>query len=167
MANYFTSDWHLGHKSILKYREQFKTVEEHDEAIFTELAKLNKRDILYILGDFLFDCENFEQYLERISKFPCRIKLVLGNHDSLKLYSQNIAKNIELQLPPFSMKNFWISHCPVHEQELRGRIANCHGHLHFAELDDRRYFDVGLDKNNFKFVDFEEIKNIFKSRDLN
>ena len=167
MANYFSSDWHLGHKSILKYREQFKTIEEHDEAIFTELAKLNKRDILYILGDFLFDCENFEKYLERISHYPCRIKLVLGNHDSLKLYSQTVAKNIELQLPLFSMKNFWISHCPIHEQELRGRIGNIHGHLHFAELDDQRYFDVGLDKNNFKFVDFEEIKNIFKSRDLN
>lgn len=64
------------------------------------------------------------------------------------------------------MKNFWISHCPVHYQELRGRVGNIHGHLHFAELDDPRYFDVGLDKNNFKFVDFEDIKNIFKSRDL-
>lgn len=166
MANYFSSDWHLGHKSILKYREQFKTTEEHDEAIFKELAKLNKRDILYILGDFLFDCENFEKYLERIALYSCRIKLVLGNHDSLKLYSQTVAKNIELQLPLFSMKNFWISHCPVHYQELRGRVGNIHGHLHFAELDDPRYFDVGLDKNNFKFVDFEDIKNIFKSRDL-
>ena len=166
MANYFTSDWHLGHKSILKYREQFKTTEEHDEAIFAELAKLNKRDILYILGDFLFDCENFEKYLERISHYPCRIKLVLGNHDSLKIYSQTVAKNIELQLPLFSMKNFWISHCPVHEQELRGRVGNIHGHTHFAELDDPRYFDVGLDKNNFKFVDFEEIKNIFRGRGI-
>ena len=166
MANYFSSDWHLGHKVITKYRPQFKTIEEHDEAIFVELAKLNKRDILYILGDFLFDCENFEKYLERISIYPCRIKLVLGNHDSLKIYSQTVAKNIELQLPLFSMKNFWISHCPVHSQELRGRIANCHGHFHHAELDDPRYFDVGLDKNNFKFVDFEDIKNIFKSRDL-
>ena len=124
MANYFTSDWHLCHKSILKYREQFKTIEEHDDAIFTELAKLNKRDILYILGDFLFDCDKFEYYLERISKLTYRIKLVLGNHDSLKIYSQTVAKNIELQLPLFSMKNFWISHCPVHEQELRGRLAN-------------------------------------------
>lgn len=155
MANYFTSDWHLGHKSILKYREQFKTTEEHDEAIFTELAKLNKRDILYILGDFLFDCENFEKYLERISLYPCRIKLVLGNHDSLKLYSQTVAKNIELQLPLFSHKNCWISHCPIHEQELRGREFNIHGHLHHAELNDSRYFDVGLDKNDFKFIDFE------------
>ena len=162
MSVYFSSDWHLGHRSILKYREQFGSIEEHDEAIFTELSKLTKRDVLYILGDFLFDCDNFENYLIRISKYPVRIKLVMGNHDSLKLYNQTIAKNIEIQLPLFSYKNYWVSHCPIHEQELRGRDLNIHGHLHFAELDDSRYFDVGLDKNNFKFVDFEYIKTIIK-----
>jgi calcineurin-like phosphoesterase family protein len=64
------------------------------------------------------------------------------------------------------MKNFWISHCPIYEQELRSRSGNIHGHTHFAELNNSRYYDIGLDKNNFKFIDFEEIKNIFKSRDL-
>lgn len=162
--NYFTSDPHLGHKNILNFRPQFSTIEEHDNAFFGEIAKLTKRDILYILGDFLFDCEDFDKYLERISKFPCRIKLVLGNHDSLKLYSQTIAKNIEVQLPLFSFKNYWVSHCPIHPQELRSRIGNLHGHLHYAPLDDKRYFDVGLDKNNFKFVDFEDIKQILNER---
>lgn len=162
MSVYFSSDWHLGHRSILKYREQFNTIEEHDDTIFAELSKLTKRDVLYILGDFLFDCDNFENYLIRISKYPVRIKLVMGNHDSLKLYSQTIAKNIEIQLPLFSYKNYWLSHCPIHEQELRGRTGNIHGHLHFAELNDSRYFDVGLDKNNFKFINFEYIKTIIK-----
>ena len=40
MANYFTSDWHLGHRVITKYRPQFKTIEEHDDAIFAEAEKL-------------------------------------------------------------------------------------------------------------------------------
>ena len=164
--NYWTSDWHLGHKVITKYRPQFQTIEEHDNAIFAEAEKLTKRDILFVLGDFLFDCDNFENYLIRISKLNCRIKLVMGNHDSLKLYTQQIAKNIELQSPLFSYKSIWISHCPIHPNEIRNRVGNIHGHLHFAELNDDRYFDVGLDKNNFMFVNFEEIKNIFKSRDL-
>lgn len=162
--NYFTSDTHLGHKSILKYREKYKTNEEHDEAFFHELSKLTKRDILYVIGDFIFDGKDFENYLERISKFPCRIKLVMGNHDSLNLYTQTIAKNIEIQLPLFTYKNFWISHCPIHEQELRGRIGNIHGHLHRAKLEDDRYFDVGLDKNDFKFVNYEFIIQTFKNR---
>lgn len=160
MANYFTSDWHLGHKVIIKYRKQFSTIEEHDEAIFKEMDKLKKRDILYIIGDFLFDCDNFENYLLRISKYPFRIKLVMGNHDSLKLYSQTIAKNIEIQLPLFSYKNNWITHCPIHPKEIRGRDKIIHGHLHGDIIDDPRYFNVNLDNNGFKFVDFDYIKNL-------
>lgn len=166
MANYFTSDWHLGHKVITKYRSQFKTIEEHDNAIFAEAEKLTKRDIIFVIGDFLFDCDDFEYYLERISKLSCRIKLIMGNHDSLKLYSQTIAKNIEIQLPLFTYKSFWISHCPIHPDELRNRIGNIHGHLHNAILDDNRYFDVGLDKNNFKFINWEDIKEIFHNRGI-
>ena len=166
MANYFTSDWHLGHRVITKYRSQFKTIEEHDNAIFAEAEKLTKRDIIFVIGDFLFDCDDFEYYLERISKLSCRIKLIMGNHDSLKLYSQTIAKNIEIQLPLFTYKSFWISHCPIHPDELRNRIGNIHGHLHNATLDDNRYFDVGLDKNNFKFINWEDIKEIFHNRGI-
>ena len=164
--NYFTSDWHLGHRVITKYRTQFKTIEEHDNAIFAEAEKLTKRDILFVLGDFLFDCDKFEHYLERISKLPCRIKLVMGNHDSIKLYSQTIAKNIEIQLPLFTYKSFWISHCPIIYQEMRDRFGNIHGHLHGDyvmndNLIDTQYFNVNLDNNNFKFVEFNELKNRF------
>ena len=159
---YFTSDTHLGHKSILKYRPQFSTRQEHDEAILSLVSKLTKRDDLYILGDFIFDCPEFEDYLKAFSKMPVKIKLVMGNHDSRKLYSQEIAKNIEVQLPLFSYKQVWVSHCPIHPEELRNRHGNVHGHLHYYELNDNRYFDVGLDKNDFKLVSLDKIKEHFK-----
>ena len=41
-------------------------------------------------------------------------------------------------------------------------LISVHGHLHFAELDDDRYFDVGLDKNNYEFVSLDYIKDKFK-----
>ena len=152
----------LGHKAITKYRTKFNSIEEHDTHIFEQISKLTKRDQLFILGDFLFDCEKFEWYLSEIAKMPCTIKLVLGNHDSLKMYEQTIATNIKIQLPLFSYKNMWVSHCPIHPNELRNRLGNLHGHLHFAELDDNRYFDVGLDKNNYEFVPLDYIKDKFK-----
>ena len=155
---YFSSDFHFGHKAIIKYRTNFSSIEEHDNHILERMSKLTKRDDLFILGDFLFDCDKFEWYLKEISKMPLKIKLVLGNHDSLKLYTQDIAKNIELQLPLFSYKSMWISHCPIHPDEMRNRVANIHGHLHNAVLDDDRYFDVGLDKNNYEFVSLDFIK---------
>ena len=153
----FTSDLHLGHRSICKYRSKFTTVEEHDEYILDLMSKLNKRTILFILGDFLFDGPHFEVYLHRIAKFPCTIKLVMGNHDSMQLYTQTIAPNISIQLPLFSYKNTWISHCPIHPQELRNRDGNIHGHLHNSIVPDLRYFNVNLDVNGYDFVPLNKI----------
>lgn len=161
--NYFSSDFHLGHKVIYKYRPQFKSAEEHDEKILSMMEQLNKRDILFILGDFLFDSPMYEIYLERIKKMPVRIKLVMGNHDNIKLYKDCIDSNIEIQLPLFSYKNNWISHCPIHPQEIRGRICNIHGHLHGAVIDSPEYFNVNLDNNNFEFVKFDDIKKKYES----
>lgn len=164
--NYFSSDFHLLHKVITKYRTQFSSAKEHDEYILEMMSKLGKRDILHILGDFLFDAPEYESYLEAIGKMPLRIKLVLGNHCSLKLY-QARPKNIELQLPLYSYKNLWISHCPIHPDEIRGRLGNVHGHLHgttikhFDGAEDERYFNVNLDNNDFKFVPFETIQKHF------
>lgn len=56
----FTSDWHLNHKSILKYRPQFSSIEEHDQSIFDQLAVLNKRDTVFVIGDILFDGDRYE-----------------------------------------------------------------------------------------------------------
>lgn len=168
--NYFTSDLHFGHLSITKYRTNFLSQEEHDNYFLDEIAKLKKRDILYVLGDFIFDSDKYDWYLEQLNKMPCRIKLVLGNHDSLKLYNED---RFELQLPLFTYKNFWISHCPIHEQELRGRLGCVHGHLHYkrvirdeydfsmdywSEEIDNRYFNVCPEVNEFKFVEFDKIK---------
>ena len=134
------------------------------------MAKLKKRDILYVLGDFIFDSEKYDWYIDQIKKMPCRIKLVQGNHCSLKLYKED---RFELQLPLFSYKNYWISHCPIHPQELRDRVGNIHGHLHHNKVMtdefndsgywigkevDKRYFNVCPDVNDYKFVDFEQIK---------
>ena len=153
----FTSDLHLGHRSICKYRSKFTTAEEHDEYILDLMSKLNKRTILFILGDFLFDGPHFEVYLHRIAKFPCTIKLVMGNHDSMQLYTQTIAPNISIQLPLFSYKNTWLSHCPIHPQELRNRDGNIHGHLHNSIVPDLRYFNVNLDVNGYDFVPLNKI----------
>ena len=117
--NYFSSDFHLGHRVIIKYRPQFSSIEEHDNAILEQISKLKKRDILYILGDFLFDCEQYNYYITQLNKMSCRIKLVLGNHDSLKLLKED---KFEIQLPLYSYKNLWVSHAPIHPQEIRGRL---------------------------------------------
>lgn len=158
---YFTSDTHLGHNNILKYRPQFSSIEEHDTAIFDSISKLTKRDDLFILGDFIFDSPNYQHYISTFSKFPCNIRLVMGNHDSRLLYNE---PRFDIQLPLFSYKNFWISHCPIHPRELRSRIANIHGHLHGVTIDSPHYFNVNLDNNNFQLVSLDTIKSHYKEQ---
>ena len=153
----FSSDWHLGHKVIVPKYRKFDSQEEHDNLFLDKMSKLNKRDILFILGDFIFDSDKYDYYMTQVNKMSCRIKLVMGNHDSLKLYKE---QKLEIQLPLFSYKNNWISHCPIHPKELRNRDMNIHGHLHGDIIEDPRYFNVSPENNNFEFVDFDYIKNI-------
>lgn len=156
---YFTSDLHLLHKGIVKYRP-FESVEEHDQFMLDKIATLTKRDVLFILGDFMFDSPRFMYYDTLLAKMPCKIKLLLGNHDSRIFYSR-IPSNIELMLPLVNYKGFWLSHCPIHPQEMRERKGNIHGHLHDEILDDPLYFNVNIDVNNYEFVSLDQIKEKF------
>jgi len=168
----FTSDLHLGHRAIAKYRPELGISKENDDYWLNKMEQLGKRDILMVLGDFLFDGPHYDEYINRIRKMKCRIKLLMGNHDSTLLYKEINQKpqspegSIEIQLPFYSYKNFWLSHCPIHPSELRNRIGNIHGHLHNAVLEDDRYFDVCPEKNEFDFVDFEKIKKHFSIIEL-
>ena len=161
---YFTSDLHLGHKAIPKYRNRFNDLQEHDRFMLDKIKALGKRDILYVIGDFLFDGEHYNEYLEELKTYSCRIKLVPGNHDSRELYKEyNTNSNIEIQLPLFSYKNMWISHCPIHPNEMRNRKGCIHGHLHEETLNDKSYFNVNIDVNNYEFVTLEELKDYFEN----
>ena len=50
---YFTADLHFGHRTIIRYDDRpFRTVEEMDAAIIKNWnRKVNKDDVVYILGD--------------------------------------------------------------------------------------------------------------------
>ena len=155
---YFTSDWHIGHRNILKYRPEFKTIEEHDKHfIDTFNNTVNKRDTVYFLGDIAFTPESLKNVMESL-RYCHKKVLILGNHDycHIKEYSKYFD-----EIHGFlSFKSYWLSHCPIHTQELRNRKLNIHGHLHGSVLEDPRYFDVCPEKNNYRLVDLEDIKKV-------
>ena len=159
----FSSDFHLGHRNITNFRKSFDTSLAHDQYILDLLSKLTKRHILYVLGDFLFDGPHLDSYLHQISQMPCQIRVIMGNHDSKSLYTQTIAPNIQIELPLFTYKQAWLSHCPIHPQEMRNRIGNIHGHLHHESIPDSRYFNVNLDVNDLQFVPLDNILTSLRS----
>ena len=138
MANvWFTSDLHFGHKNINKFRLEVSSEEDNRKRICEDWEKLvTKRDDVYVLGDAAFTWDTAQEFgeLPGARKF-----LVRGNHDELSIreYLKYFTEVYGLK----KYKEFWLSHAPIHPNELRGKI-NLHGHVHYADVQDTRYFNM-------------------------
>lgn len=162
----FISDCHFGHKNILKFRKGFSSVEEHDETIMDNiLTTCNKGDTLWILGDMFFDLESLENYGARIREKVRFIHMVLGNHDTDRdARAQNVGRMFEMFDSVHGLKSkdgFWFTHAPMHPDELRGRY-NIHGHVHYATVQDERYFNACCENINFAPVTIDKIREGYR-----
>jgi len=137
MSNvWFCSDLHLGHKNIGKFRAPLVNSEgENSRRIITDWqTNVGKRDVVFVLGDFCFNKELYDTLnLPGFQKY-----LIRGNHDRFQT-SQYLKFFDEIE-GLFKYKGFWLSHSPIHPDELRGK-PNLHGHVHFSSIPDTRYFN--------------------------
>lgn len=140
MANvWFTSDLHFGHKNIQKFRLEVTSEEDNRRRIIADWDKLvTKRDDVYVLGDAAFTMDTVDCF----SSLAGRKFLVRGNHD--KLDTQVYLKYFKSVEGLYKYKEFWLSHAPIHPNELRGRI-NLHGHVHYHDVEDSRYFNMSVE----------------------
>lgn len=164
---YFISDLHLGHKNILNFAGDFRdgdTIEEHDYILQTRWnLTVKKRDLVYVLGDVAFTTEKLQWFGET---FNGRKILVRGNHDNLNegLYRQYFEKILGL----WKYKGFWLSHCPIHKDELRGS-PSIHGHVHHNPIRDpyhqidKRYKSVCVEANRGWPQTLDQIKDMYNA----
>lgn len=138
MSNiWFCSDLHIGHKKIGEFRSPAGVESELDNRtrIYNDWnASVTKRDIVYVLGDVCFDMELMEDF----GALPGKKILVRGNHDNFD--TGVYLKYFKGVYGLLKYKEFWLSHAPIHPNELRGKV-NLHGHVHFATVQDSRYFN--------------------------
>lgn len=153
MANvWFCSDLHLGHRNIAKYRGL--TEEEQYELLYKEWhSKVTKRDVVYVLGDCCFSKERLSDF----SKWRGEKRLILGNHDTEHATIKELAEVFTEIHSLRKYKNFWLSHAPLHPDELRGRI-NIHGHTHYHVINDKRYINICLEQTGYKLIDIAALK---------
>jgi len=160
MSGFFTSDLHLGHRAAAHFRE-FESVDEHDDTIVHNInARVNKRDKLFILGDLAFS----DKGLNRIFDINCQnIELLMGNHD--KYPAHRYFKYVQKLHGFYKYKDFWLSHCPIHPNEMYRAKGNLHGHVHKTSnsprIEDPRYFNVNIDMNNMFPISFKYILERF------
>lgn len=140
MANvWFTSDLHFGHKNIHKFRLEVESEEENRQRIKDDWNRLvTKRDDVYVLGDAAFT----EDTLEEFKNLPGRKFLIRGNHDEFSSY--NYLQYFQDVYGLKKYKEFWLSHAPIHPDELRGKI-NLHGHVHYQSINDPRYVNMSVE----------------------
>ena len=157
---WFGSDFHFGHKGINRLREQFQNEEENRTKIIADWKSVvGKNDSVYILGDACFTMDTIEEF----DKLPGRKNLIRGNHDLLD--TQVYLKYFENVYGLLKYKEFWLSHAPIHPDELRNKV-NLHGHVHYATIPDKQYFNC-CPENLWKLygralVSLDEIRKHYK-----
>ena len=163
MSVWFTSDLHLGHTFIAKTRK-FQSIDEHDDSLIETINKMvHRRDKLYILGDLAFS----DKGMCAARNIQCKnVELILGNHDKYP-----VTRYIDMgwKIHGFRRyKQFWISHCPIHPNEMRKKAGNLHGHIHTfgdtIDIEDPRYFNVNVEYHNLRPISSEQVEKMMKLR---
>jgi len=154
---YVTSDPHFG-SGAMANRRGFDTVQHHDDTIIGNiLGTVPKRVKLFVLGDVGHDYKSLERLVEgiRAKHAQNRITLIPGNHDTKSAaHYLNFFDEIR---GPYKYRDWWISHFPIHPQEIFKAKGNIHGHIHVTSttgLLEFPYFNVNVDLNNYLPVDF-------------
>lgn len=156
MNVWFTSDWHWGHKGQERWRGL--TEEQIVERTTVDyLSNVNPRDHVYFLGDIVWD----RGRLQELREHPGTKFLIRGNHDTLtSLEYLTVFQEI---YGLFKYKHMWLSHAPVHSDELRGSM-NLHGHTHSHNIDHPKYFNCSLENLwrtvNRSLISLDELRNL-------
>ena len=128
---YVISDLHIGHERIIEFAGNYRDGDTFMENVEHIKQKWNKRvtkkDKVFVLGDV---CMNIH-LMPLFDELHGTKILIRGNHDDfdMSVYTKYF-KEIH-GLYRYKRKGFscWMSHAPIHPDELRGRI-NVHGHVH-------------------------------------
>ena len=162
---FYTADWHLGHRGISdKFRTQFESDQQHIDVIIANYNEvIMKRDTVYFLGDICFD----KASLDLIRALPGCKRLVMGNHENQygEFRTRELWDVFEKVYGLHTRKGVWLSHAPIHPEELRDK-PNVHGHVHEKTLNDPRYANVSLENCGYYPVNFQDIQQAFANDEI-
>lgn len=158
MADFFISDTHFGHSSVIEYCSRpFADVQQMDEYLCDAWnSTVTSRDRVFVLGDFSF--HRGPETGKILDKLRGQKFLIKGNHD----YSKTISKLSQFNristyedtiftLESGERISVVMSHFPFLSWNKMSRGSyhfhgHCHGNLRLPEgLKHARIFDVGID----------------------
>ena len=191
--DYFTSDWHIAHKNILKFCDRgVENLDEMHHKLITEHNNIiSDYDTCYFLGDMAF---NIGIGTEVISQLNGHRILVRGNHDFKsstmsrmgfhfvceRLDLKRMGKDLTLCHFPFKPSKFKHINVPVWKKVLFGaedtlRYINkrpidrgqwiLHGHTHDKDQIKGRMIHVGVDAWDMKPVSLRQVESLISKGD--
>ena len=176
---YFTSDLHLGHKYIIALcNRPFESVEEMDSTLIENWnRKVKKNDLVYLIGDVVWDKKKVAYYMEQLTG---RKILIAGNHDSAWINREECKGCFETVLPylevhlnshPITMCHYPMLEWKSSREEIKRKLGyHIHGHIH-NRISEEYYqlflqfnaLNAGVDVNEYEPVSFDElVLNNFK-----
>ncbi len=170
METFFTSDTHFCHTNIIKYDNRpFNNVGEMNDILIQNWnKKVNKKDSVYILGDFSFGKE--QETLEILNKLNGKKFLIKGNHDSVVKFDSIRKKFVYIKdydRINLDGKDIIMFHYPIDiwDKAHHGSI-HLFGHVHSniysnhpMNKPNENSYNVGVDVNNFEPCTIEEVIN--------
>lgn len=169
---WFTADFHLGHKNIIRYcNRPFKTVEEMNDTLVERLNdRVKATDTLYFLGDFSIGPRARAAEFRR--RIHCkRIFAVPGNHDrETRTLSQEFSWQNDLVEVSVNSQRIVLCHYAMRVWNHSSHGAwHLYGHSHgrLLEVDASLSMDVGVDTHDFAPWQFDEIRERMKRKLMN
>lgn len=161
--DWFTSDTHFGHCSIIKHcRRPFSDVNEMDATLIKNWnTVVSKKDTVYHLGDFAW-C-NHNHYLGALNGKKI---LIRGNHDKMNQdYLRNFSGVHDILQKTFNQHMVVMMHYPLWSWNacFHGSwhiFGHVHGRLRGVR-DGELCLDVGVDSWNYYPVSWDELEKSF------
>lgn len=151
MKTFFTSDLHFGHENVIEFDGRpWNTVEEMNEELIKRWNnKVEKGDIVYVLGDLIWKTMTNDA-ASLIKRLNGQIILIKGNHDRF-LHNAAAKKalagvkdydDICVALDDGSTRRCILSHyfIPFYNGH-RHKAIHLHGHSHTT---DEYYMELGI-----------------------
>ncbi len=168
------SDTHFNHSNILTFKDSvgkptrnFSDVNEMNECMLDNWNDtVNPGDIVYHLGDVLFGYDKQEWMEKNFAKLPGRKRLVVGNHDNIKMLAPFFKKvtlwrHLLLENMPHGLL---FTHTPAHPTTLgekdrfgENNLINVHGHIHQNASPNGPYKCVCVEQTDYKPVHIDEL----------
>lgn len=155
---WFTADFHLGHKNVIKYcNRPFTSTTEMNTQLIKNYNKLvSNEDIVYILGDLSF--LNTISTTEIVRSLHGYKFLVKGNHDRKTNSAYRKMGFVEVyDQPIFLLNRYLLSHEPV--DLYMPSMVNIYGHVHEKAVnDDPNRFCCCVEQTDYKPISLDQIE---------